>query len=92
MFTQLPQDSEGSPVRDLHYDSGSTIEMLCRVRHPPAYHTRVVWEARHAHAPGRLAVLNQDVTRGGVKGSEAIQALPPLDQFCCDKGCVIQLR
>ena len=65
------QDSESNPVRDLHYDSGSTIEMLCRVRRPPAYHTRVVWEARYAHSPGRIAVLNQDVTRGGVKGSDS---------------------
>ena len=54
------QDSDGSPVRDLHYDSGSTIEMLCRVRRPPAYQTRVVWEARYARSPGSVFVLNQD--------------------------------
>ena len=70
-LTGHPQDSESNPVRDLHYDSGSTIEMVCRVRRPPAYHTRVVWEARYAHSPGRLAVLNQDVTRGGVKGRDS---------------------
>ena len=65
------QDSDGSPVRDLHYDSGSTIEMLCRVRRPPAYHTKVVWEATYEHDPGKVAVLNQDVTRGGVKGGDS---------------------
>ena len=55
-------------MRALHYDSGSTIEMLCRVRRPPAYQARVVWEARYARAPGQVFVLNQDVIRGGVKG------------------------
>ncbi len=59
-------DGDGKPVRDLHYDSGTTIEMQCRVRRPPLYHTSVQWEVTYVDG-GEVAVLNQDVTRGGVK-------------------------
>lgn len=28
-------DSEGAPVWELHYDVGTTVEMVCRVKRPP---------------------------------------------------------
>jgi hypothetical protein len=61
-------DGEANPVRDLHYDSGTTIEMMCRVRRPPLYHTSILWEVVYAgDNDSTVYVLNQDVTRGGVK-------------------------
>jgi hypothetical protein len=65
-------DGDGNPVNDLHYDSGSTIDLLCRVRRPPLFQVSVRWEkydaiTASADSPDEPHVLNADVTRGGVK-------------------------
>ena len=81
-------DGDSNPVRELHYDSGSTIELVCRVKRPPLYHVTVMWTVtkvetgsetseKTGSASGKKkkkrkvrrikSVLNQDVTRGGVK-------------------------
>jgi len=36
-------DGDMAPASALHYDEGSTVEMVCRVRRPPLYHTTVRW-------------------------------------------------
>ena len=102
-------DSDMKPVADLHYDVGTTIEMICRVKRPPKFHVSVQWEVQRLHSvPSKenrvledktsdlsinetdsdnfqngtfegvlntqndkssrnIVILNQDVTRGGVK-------------------------
>ena len=74
-------DGDSNPVVDLHYDSGTSIEMVCRVRRPPRYHVSIQWEFvplnRSASATSSSPssgkrknltfILNRDVTRGGVK-------------------------
>jgi hypothetical protein len=37
-------DGDSNPVVELHYDVGTTIEMVCRVRRPPLSHATVLWE------------------------------------------------
>ena len=58
-------------MADLHYDAGSTIEMLCRVKRPPAFKVSLRWEVTRAK-DNKLFILNHDVTRGGVKVREGI--------------------
>ena len=63
-------DSEGEPVWELHYDVGTTVEMMCRIKKPPIqgpFH--VEWEAQKAKITTTEVVhqLHRDVTRGGVK-------------------------
>lgn len=61
-------DSEGSPVRELHYDTGTTVEMMCRIKRPPLQGPFAVeWESRTKSAPGKVHSLHRDVERGGVK-------------------------
>jgi len=66
---------------ELHYDVGTTIEMVCRVRRPPLSHATVLWEVSPAHkrhlritddnnntsVVSNVVVLNRDVSRGGIK-------------------------
>ena len=60
-------DSEGQPVWELHYDVGTTVEMMCRVKRPPLQGPFFVeWESRH-HGPQGVQQLHRDVNRGGVK-------------------------
>ena len=42
-------DSDMNPVADLHYDVGTRIEMVCRVKRPPLYHVSVQWEVQRLH-------------------------------------------
>ena len=62
-------DSEGEPVWELHYDVGTTVEMMCRVKKPPIqgpFH--VEWEAQKTKTTDQVVhQLHRDVTRGGVK-------------------------
>ena len=97
-------DSDMKPVADLHYDVGTTIEMVCRVKRPPKFHVSIQWEVQRLHPFAtkdktryrdknetesdqplsyqndtfegiennaengkNIVILNQDVTRGGVK-------------------------
>ena len=60
-------DADGAPVWELHYDVGTTVEMMCRIKRPPLEGPYIVeWEARSARD---LVVrqLHRDVERGGVK-------------------------
>ena len=66
-------DGDSNPVKDLHYDVGTTIEMTCRVKRPPLYHVTLTWEVDYlvkrplpANSTSSVVVLNRDVTRGGV--------------------------
>ena len=45
-------DSDMNPVADLHYDVGTTIEMVCRVKRPPMFHVSVQWEVQRLHSFG----------------------------------------
>ena len=45
-------DSDMNPVADLHYDVGTTIEMVCRVKRPPLFHVSVLWEVQRHHSFG----------------------------------------
>ena len=45
-------DSDMKPVADLHYDVGTTIEMVCRVKRPPRFHVSVQWEVERLHRFG----------------------------------------
>ena len=45
-------DSDMNPVADLHYDVGTTIEMVCRVKRPPMFHVSVQWEVQRLHSLG----------------------------------------
>ncbi|XP_059091531.1 uncharacterized protein LOC131887057 [Tigriopus californicus] len=62
-------DGDHKPVTALHYESGSTIEIVCRVRRPPYYQASLVWEATTGMATtdDQIHILNRDTTRGGVK-------------------------
>ncbi len=61
-------DSDGKPVRELHYDTGTTVQMMCRVKRPPVRGPNIVeWEVRTASKPNQTRVLHRDVERGGVK-------------------------
>ena len=74
-------DGDSNPVVELHYDVGTTIEMVCRVRRPPLSHATVLWEVSPAHkrhlrltdvnnttsVVSNVIVLNRDVSRGGIK-------------------------
>jgi hypothetical protein len=73
-------DGDSNPVVELHYDVGTTIEMVCRVRRPPLSHATVLWEVSPSNKRFRnsdddpnnnnnnnVIVLNRDVSRGGVK-------------------------
>lgn len=53
---------------NFHYDSGSTVELLCAVQRPPLYRVSIQWEARLASDPrNAVHILNEDIRRGGVK-------------------------
>eukprot|EP00095_Tigriopus_kingsejongensis_P008541 snap_masked-scaffold81_size397536-processed-gene-2.12 protein:Tk08541 transcript:snap_masked-scaffold81_size397536-processed-gene-2.12-mRNA-1 annotation:"GI21707" len=60
-------DGDHKPVTALHYESGSTIEIICRVRRPPYYQASLVWEAQKAALGRKSHILNRDTIRGGVK-------------------------
>lgn len=61
-------DSDASPVTALHYDAGTTVEMMCRVKRPPLTGpASVEWEAVTVNNPGKVHVLHRDVERGGVR-------------------------
>ena len=68
-------DGDSNPVVELHYDVGTTIEMVCRVRRPPLSHATVLWEVSKRRPrphendtnPNVVIVLNYDVSRGGIK-------------------------
>lgn len=60
-------DGDHKPVTALHYESGSTIEIVCRVRRPPYYQASLVWEALTLSTTDQIHILNRDTTRGGVK-------------------------
>lgn len=60
-------DSEEAPVWELHYDVGTTVEMVCRVKRPPLQGPHLVeWEARTS-SEKTVRSLHRDVERGGVK-------------------------
>ena len=59
-------DVDGAPVWELHYDVGTTLEMMCRIKRPPLQGPYTVeWEARSEQ--GQVRVLHRDVERGGVR-------------------------
>ncbi|XP_071749137.1 uncharacterized protein [Lepeophtheirus salmonis] len=65
-------DGDFQPIRDLHYDSGSKIDLICRVLRPPMYRTSVVWTFNPRNevtndSSDNYFILNQDTIRGGVK-------------------------
>lgn len=61
-------DSEGQPVWELHYDVGTTVEMMCRVKRPPMQGPFFIeWESVHEGSNGEPRLLHRDVNRGGVK-------------------------
>ena len=63
-------DSEGQPVWELHYDVGTTVEMMCRVKRPPMQGPFFIeWESVHEGTTigGEPRLLHRDVKRGGVK-------------------------
>ena len=39
-------DGDGAPVTSLHYDEGSTIHVVCRVRRAPLYRATVRWQVQ----------------------------------------------
>ena len=47
-------DGDSNPVVELHYDVGTTIEMVCRVRRPPLSHATVLWEIRRISPLGQF--------------------------------------
>ncbi len=53
-----------SAPRELYYDSGTTIELACRVRLAPMGGASIMWQVAHAEG---TRILNMDVTRGGVR-------------------------
>ena len=58
-------DVDGAPVWELHYDVGTTLEMLCRIKRPPLQGPYTVeWEAQNGP---NIRVLHRDVERGGVR-------------------------
>ena len=67
-------DGDSNPVMELHYDVGTTIEMVCRVRRPPLSYATVIWEVSPNHKRLKSGedsvqhiILNRDVSRGGIK-------------------------
>ena len=54
-------DSDMKPVADLHYDVGTTIEMVCRVKRPPKFHVSVQWEVERLHTFGLFEKVVDEV-------------------------------
>lgn len=53
-------DGEGQPVWELHYDVGTTVEMMCRVKRPPLQGPfSIEWEVRKFKEPQDLHVLHR---------------------------------
>ncbi|XP_055535002.1 uncharacterized protein LOC129724286 [Wyeomyia smithii] len=52
-------DEEGEPLYDKYYEVGSTIKLMCRVRHMSMLRSAVYW----IHNDN---ILNHDVQRGGI--------------------------
>lgn len=53
-------DEEGEPLYDKYYEVGSTIKLMCRIRHMSMLRSAVYW----IHNEN---ILNHDVQRGGIR-------------------------
>uniref|UniRef100_A0A182FLF8 Ig-like domain-containing protein n=1 Tax=Anopheles albimanus TaxID=7167 RepID=A0A182FLF8_ANOAL len=52
-------DEEGEPLYDKYYEVGSTIKLMCKIRHISMLRSVVYW----IHNEN---ILNHDTTRGGI--------------------------
>uniref|UniRef100_A0A182YE08 Ig-like domain-containing protein n=1 Tax=Anopheles stephensi TaxID=30069 RepID=A0A182YE08_ANOST len=53
-------DEEGAPLYDKYYEVGSTIKLMCKIRHISMLRSVVYW----IHNEN---ILNHDTTRGGIR-------------------------